>query len=83
MLKPFNKELREKIQEINACTNLYRLDKTKMNIVMQRLSSHLKEVERGNFETLKTDKLFYYLNNKWNIAKINVYSEYKNKVIRI
>ena len=83
MKKTFDKIIREKLQEINCCKNLYRLNKEKIQIVNDRLVYHLREVEKGNFETIKNDNLFYKKNGEYHIKNIKIYSEWKCKVITI
>lgn len=84
MEKEFNIVLREKLQTINACTNLYRLNREKIDKLNKRLIAHLRAVESGNMETLKTDDIFYFdEKNICRIKTIKIYSEYKNKIISI
>jgi hypothetical protein len=84
MKKTFDKVIIEKLQAINACCNLYRLDKIKIKKVSDILISHLREVQKGNWETIKNDKnLFYELNGEYHIKNIKIYSEYKHKIITI
>lgn len=84
MEKEFNIILREKLQEINACTNLYRLNREKIDKLCDRLIAHLRAVESGNMETLKTDDIFYFdEKNVCRIKTIKIYSEFKKCIITI